>query len=64
MFTFSGLSGDIIMATLAIFAIFGNYGQLGVVSNGYNVNSNQALNSKFKSVHCLNVYKTSTTKVV
>ena len=38
MFTFSGLSADIIMATLAIFAIVGNYGQLGVVSYGYNVN--------------------------
>ena len=35
--TFSGLLAEIIMTTLDIFAIFGNYGQLGVVCYGYNV---------------------------
>ena len=37
MYTFSGLAADILMATLAIFAIFVDYGQLEMVCYGYNV---------------------------
>ena len=36
MFPISGFSAGIIMAALVIFAIFGNYGQLGMVCYGYN----------------------------